>query len=364
MQIEIVRTRLNELDDAIACLPRVALAHLPTPLDETPRLSRDLGGIRILVKREDATGLALGGNKTRMFEFVLGKVLREGYDTVVTGAAAQSNYCRQLAAACARLGLDCHLVLRRVRGAKDDVVQGSLLVDLLCGASVSLVDGDWRAVAAGIRSLGEELCDQGRKVYTAQLESEVGLGLYAVAYCAMFTELFGQLEAREIRIDRLWLCSADTTQAGLALANKHVGAPFRVTGVSPLPAPIYGDIDSPALIATIANEAAEILGITTRLEPSDVENLCDYVGEDYGKVTPEGLAALHRLARLEGLLLDPVYTAKAMAGLIDQIERGRIESGEAVVFVHTGGTPALFAYSDELGVRLGALHLRPCGVGG
>jgi 1-aminocyclopropane-1-carboxylate deaminase/D-cysteine desulfhydrase-like pyridoxal-dependent ACC family enzyme len=313
-------------------------------------LSASLGGPRILFKRDDATGLAMGGNKTRMFEFVLGEAVRDGYDTVIAGAAVQSNYCRQLAAACAKLGLECHLVLRRVRGEKDNIPQGGLLLDLLLGAHVTIVDGDWRTQAAEIQRLGRELIASGKKLYIARVGSEARLGLYAVAYCDMFVELIRQLQEREIRIDRLWVCSADTTQSGLVFANKHLGNPCRLTGISSLPTPVYPKEDFPTEMAKIANEAAEILELPTRVEPSDVENLIDYVGAGYGKVTQDGIAALHRVARLEGILLDPVYTAKAMAGLIDWITKGRIGQDETVVFIHTGGTPALFAYADDLGV--------------
>lgn len=339
------KRRVEELEASIRLLPRVSLSHVPTPLENAGRLSRALGGPEILIKREDATGLAMGGNKARMFDFVLGEVIAGGCDAVVASSAVQSNYCRQLAAACAKLGIECHLVLLRVRGHTDNVVQGGLLLDLLLGASVRLTDGDWDTLALEAQEEAERLRFEGKNVYLARGGNNSQLGMYAVAYCEVFVELIRQLEERETGIDRIWVASSDTTQAGLALANKYVGTPLRVTGVNP-----FGEQrhDANMFISEIATEAAEILNLTTTLEPAEIENLDQYAGAGYGRTTTEANKALELVAQLEGIVLDPVYTAKAMAGLLDQIEVGAITETESVVFIHTGGTPAVFAYADEI----------------
>jgi 1-aminocyclopropane-1-carboxylate deaminase/D-cysteine desulfhydrase-like pyridoxal-dependent ACC family enzyme len=183
------------------------------------------------------TGLATGGNKTRMFEYVLGEAKKRGADTVVGGAAVQSNYCRQLAASCAKLGLDCHLVLRKVRGERDQEIQGGLLLDLLVGARVELIDGvDWVGLGALIRQKAEALEAQGRRVHLARVGDESGLGLDACAYVQAAVELLEQAQELNLDIDEIWLCSSDATQSGLAIALKHLQVPIRLVGVPALPA--------------------------------------------------------------------------------------------------------------------------------
>lgn len=341
--------QLAGLKAALEALPRVSLATLPTPLEPCPGLTRELGGPEIWVKREDLTGLAMGGNKTRMFEYVLGAAVAQGADAVVAGAAVQSNYCRQLAASCAKLGLACHLVLRKVRGEKDDEIQGGLLLDLLVGASVEFTEAkDWMAHGERIRQLGKELEALGKKVYVARVGNESRLGLYACGYAQAFVEMVEQAACLDLQMDEIWLCSSDTTQAGLALAIKHLEAPVRLVGLPALPEPVTPGRTFPECLAQVGNECAEILGLETRLSPEEIISTVDYVGPDYGVVTDAGREAMRLAGRCDGLLLDPVYTAKAMAGLIDHIRRGQIDPNRKVVFVHTGGLPALFAYSDAL----------------
>jgi D-cysteine desulfhydrase family pyridoxal phosphate-dependent enzyme len=345
-------TRFVELKRALKRLPRVRLATLPTPLERLPGLTRELGGPELWVKRDDLTGLATGGNKTRMFEYVLARVMAEGVDTVVAGAAVQSNYCRQLAAACAKLGLECHLILRKVRGDRDDEIQGGLLLDLLVGAKVEIVEGiDWVAHGALIRERGKALEARGKKVYVGRTGDESGLGEYACAYANAFVEMVEQAEALDLTIDELWMSSSDSTQAGLAIGAKHVGSTVRVVGLPALPAPIAPGWTFPSSIASIGNDCAKILGLPTRLEHQEITSIVDYVGPGYGIVTDAGKAAMRLVGRSDGLLLDPVYTSKAMAGLIDHVRRGRIPAGRSVVFLHTGGMPALFAYGPSLGLE-------------
>ena len=344
--------RLAELKQVLDKLPRVELAHLPTPLDFCPGLTRELGGPEIWIKRDDMTGLATGGNKTRMFEYVLGEAVENGVEAVVAGAAVQSNYCRQLAASCAKLGLECHLVLRKVRGEKDDEIQGGVLLDLLVGAQVERVDAkDWMALAERVRQRGRDLEGQGKKVLVLRVGDESTMGLHACAYAQACIELVEQAEGRDVQMDEIWMCSADTTQAGVALALKHLESPARLVGVTPLHTPITPGWTFGECFAQTGNEAAEILALSTRLEADDITSLVDYVGEDYGVVSEGSREALQLVGRRDGVLLDPVYTGKAMAGLIDHVRRGLIGADKRVVFVHTGGLPALFAYAETLGLE-------------
>ena len=342
--------RRAELQAALEAMPRVGLAALPTPFEPCPQLSRALGGPRIWIKRDDLTGLAAGGNKTRMFEFVLGQAMEEGVDTVVGGAAVQSNYCRQLAAACSRLGLQCHLVLRKVRGERDREVQGGLLLDLLVGARVELVEdeGSWESLGARIREKARQLTAAGRKVHVARVGDESGIGLAAVGYVAATLELLDQAEAAEVRIDEIWLCSTDSTQAGIALALKHLRSPIRLVGLPALPEPVTSGWTFEECLSSVANECGALLGLQTTVEPAEITSKVDYVGPGYAVLTEAAREAMLLAGRHEGVLLDPVYTSKAMAGLIDHVRRGLVPAGGNVVFLHTGGLPALFAYADSL----------------
>ena len=341
---------LLELRELLKLRPRVPLANLPTPLEPCRSLTRTLGGPAIWVKRDDLTGLATGGNKTRMFEYVFGRILEEGLDTVVAGTAVQSNYCRQLAAACAKVGLECHLLLRKVRGSQDDEIQGGLLLDLLLGAHVELMEGDdWMVQAERIRELGDRLRKEGKKVHVARVGDESNMGLYACGYVQGLVEIVEQADAMDLKIDEIWVCSSDATQAGLAIAIKHIESDIRLVGLPALPKPISPGWTFAECISHHGNQCAEILGLKTRLSPNEIVNVLDYVGPAYGVMTDAAREAMRLVARSEGILLDPVYTSKLMAGLIDNVRRGVIDSNRNVVFVHTGGLPALFAYAGELG---------------
>lgn len=345
-----------ELRAAIEAIPRVPLAQLPTPLEELPRLRAALaretpGGRapRIFVKRDDQTGLALGGNKTRMFEFVIASALEQGADVVVGGAAVNSNYARQLAAACAKVGLECHLILRRVRGERDREIQGALLLDLIVGAKVQLIEDDRAAQTAALNALAGRLERNGRRVFRALLASEESKWLQSLAYVDAVLELAAQAREAGITIDRIYAATLEATHAGIRLGLTALGSPVRFLAVSPNEASIWPGRTVAEETARAANEVAEWIGIPTRLDPADVELTMDYVGEAYGAVTPGGQEAIRLFGATEALLLDPVYTAKAAAALIDHVRRGLIGPDETVVFWHTGGLPAIFAYAAELG---------------
>jgi D-cysteine desulfhydrase family pyridoxal phosphate-dependent enzyme len=332
----------NQLRAAIDRLPRVALAQLPTPLEECPRLTEALGGPRILIKRDDLTGLAFGGNKTRKFDFTFADALQEGADCVITGAASQSNHARQAAAAAAKLGMKAYLVNRLDARARAGI-QGNLLLDCILGAEVRLVEGD--AQGAARERLAEELRAAGHRPYVIGHRAAV---LGAVAYVGCVLEMAEQLGSRAV--GSIALASASGTHAGIALGVKALGLEARVLAYRPSRG---DDARVRESVARLANEAAEMLDLPLRMEPDEIENTGAYVGEDYGITTPAALEAVQLVARSEGVLLDPVYVGKAMSGVVADIRRGAIRADAPLLFLHTGGTPALFAYQPELVAQVG-----------
>lgn len=338
-------TIMTTLQQALAQLPRLPLAQLPTPLQLAPRLSEALGGPKIYFKRDDLTGMPLGGNKTRMFEYVLPRALDSGADCVVAGAAIQSNYCRQLTAACAHVGLDIYLVLRSVRPDVEEVPQGNFLLDLLMGANIFITEvEDWIEQKAQIYRLAERLRQEGRKPYVARAANEADIGLDAAAYTNCALELHQQLLEQNLKPDYLYVAAADTTQGGLLLGAKALDETYRIVGINPIGDTMFGGPPATALIAEAAHKAAAELDLEIQIEPEEVINYADYVGEGYAVPTPACLDAIRLVASLEGILLDPVYSGKAMAALIDHIRQGQLTSDDTVIFLHTGGWPALFAY--------------------
>jgi D-cysteine desulfhydrase family pyridoxal phosphate-dependent enzyme len=333
------------LQARIDAVPRVRLAHLPTPLEPCPRLSAALGGPEIWIKRDDLTGLAFGGNKTRQLEFLFADVLAEGADTVVAGAYTQSNWCRQMTAAAKKLGLEVALVL--LHGEKGPALQGNLLLDRLMGADVTVVELDtMERLAPLLETKAAELERAGRKPYVVAPFSMAKQALGAIGYVNGALELDAQLAAAGIDPDHVCLCGANMTPAGLGLGLKALGRRARLLNC----APIRWSEERAVDIARIADAAAERLGLEVRLRADEIDNHDEYIGERYGVVTEGGLEAMRLLARTEAVILDPVYSSKALAGLIDQVRQGRIGQGERVVFIHTGGTPALFAYAQDLGL--------------
>jgi 1-aminocyclopropane-1-carboxylate deaminase/D-cysteine desulfhydrase-like pyridoxal-dependent ACC family enzyme len=331
----------DELRRCAGRLPRVNLAHLPTPLEEASRFARHLKGPRIFIKRDDCTGLLFGGNKTRHNEFLLAEALRQKSDMLVWGAGVQSNNCRQTAAACNRLGLECHLYL--TRATHNDDIQGNLLLDHLMGAKVHIVD-----VPLGpeldnlLLAKAEEMRRAGRKPYV--WDRVTGRPIAAVSYALCMAEILEGIRQRGIEPAVIYAAAAGATGAGLALGKKVLGW----TGRLRLLCPIRWPWDTATDLAEVANQTAVLLGLPHRLQAADIDVSDSYIGPGYGAVTPAGREAIDLLGRTEGILLDPVYTAKAMAGLIDDIRQKRVPADGALVFVHTGGTPAVFAYRDEL----------------
>ena len=342
--------RVSVVRERAAALPRVDLGVRRTPLEELPRLSSALGGPRVFVKRDDLAGGPLGGNKTRMLQWVLAKALRDGADCVVGGSAVQSNYSRQLAAGCVRSGLECHLVLRRVRGERDERIEGSLLLDLLYGARVTFVDDDRGAQIGAQLALADRLRAEGHAVYLAPTASDADKALHAVAYADAAAEMLEQSEELGIAPSAIVVSTLDTTHAGLLLGLRASGSGVALHAISPNERAIFPDHSIEEEVARVATEAAALLGLGVRLGASDVDTSTEHVGSGYGAVTEPANAAIRLFAETEALALDPVYTAKAAAALVAGCRAGRWGRDDVVVFWHTGGLPALFAYADLLGL--------------
>ncbi len=333
---ETIRARID-------ALPRVSLAHLPTPLDHCPRLSDALGGPQIYIKRDDLTGLAFGGNKTRHLEFVFAELLKKDVDTIVAGAYSQSNWCRQITAAARKFGLAVELVL--MHGVKGPEPQGNLLLDRLMGANVTIIDeSDMQKIQPHLDRKAEEVRAAGGKPYMIEpfrLEEQVRA---AVSYIGAAVELDEQLEAADVDPDWVYICGANMTPAGLIAGLSLRGRRARVVNVSP----IVWDEDRADDIMRIAHAAADRLGLDLPLARDDFVVEDGYIGAGYGIASPEGNAAVRLVAETEGIFLDPVYTGKAMAALIGHRHEGRIRPDETTVFIHTGGLPALFSYADDV----------------
>jgi L-cysteate sulfo-lyase len=331
----------EQLQHAVRRLPRVDLAHLPTPLEEVPNFADHLDGPRIFIKRDDCTGLLFGGNKTRHNEFILADALQQHCDMIVWGASVQSNNCRQTAAACAKLGLECRLYLNT--GGKTPAIQGNLLLDYLVGARVELVEAPLGPeLERLLKERAESFRAAGRKPYVWDRKRVTPIA--AVSYALCLAEIVEQLAAMRLEASAIYASSAGSTGAGLVLGKALLGLHYPLR----LIAPINWPWDTPADLAETANRAAELLGLPHRVEASEVEVSEEFLEPGYGKVSPAGSEALQLLATTEGILLDPVYTAKALAGLIADVRRQRLEPDGVVVFIHTGGQPAVFAYAEEV----------------
>jgi L-cysteate sulfo-lyase len=321
-------------------LPRVRLAHLPTPLEPLERLSADLGGPPLFVKRDDMTGLAFGGNKTRKLEFLLADAKTTDADTVITAGGLQSNHVRQTAAAANRAGLACHLVLQRYLDWPDAAYleSGNLLLDGLLGARIHIAPPD-RPRDEVMARLAERLTAEGARPYVIPAGGSNPVG--GLGYAAAAGEILDQAEGLGIDVGAVVFATASGgTQGGLIAGFALRKAAVEVVGINV-------DVTDAALadkIRRVAAGTAGLLGLGEAAVAGKVVIADGYGGEAYGVPTPEMQESLRLLARREGLVLDPVYTGKAMAGLIGLARQGRFGASRAVVFIHTGGLPGLFAY--------------------
>ncbi len=319
-----------------ARFPRVRLDHLPTPLEEMKNFSKALDGPRLFVKRDDCTGLGFGGNKIRKLEFLMGEALERKADTVITTGGVQSNHARQTVAAANKLGMEAILLLKGE--APEGYDRGNLLLDRILGAEVRFVEAsDFAEMDRLAYELGSELEASGKRPYVIPLGGSTPTG--TLGYAAAALEIAGQIQEMRIRVDAVVLANGSAgTQAGLALGFKALNSGIQVIGIS-----VSRSKDAlSAQVLDLGNRTAEKLGVDTRLDPEDVVVYHDYVGPGYAIPTREGVAAIKLLARTEGLFLDPVYTSKAMAGLIDLIGKGVLTKEQNALFLHTGGSPGLF----------------------
>ncbi len=327
--------------------PRTRLAHLPTPLEFLPSLSAHLGGPKIYVKRDDCTGLATGGNKTRKLEFVMGAAVAEGADTIITVGALQSNHVRQTAAAACRLGMKCEVFLEhRLKDPSDTYRNsGNVLLDRVFGAQIHEYPAgtDFDEV---MQRRAEELTSDGATPFIVAGGASTPTGALGYVNCAL--ELMQQANNQGLVIDHLVTATGSAgTQAGLIVGLKasNSGIPLLGIGVG-APKAVQE-----AKVFALAEETAALVGAPGCVQKSDVTANCDYIGDGYGVPTESMNDAVLLLARLEGLLFDPVYSGKALAGLIDLVNKGDFNGAESIVFLHTGGAVGLFAYADQLRTR-------------
>jgi L-cysteate sulfo-lyase len=324
-------------------LPRVQLAHLPTPIDPLPNLTAYLGGPELFIKRDDQTGLATGGNKARKLEYLMAQALSAEADTVITAGSTQSNHARQTAAAAARCGLECHLVLYAPDGIPPHQSNGNLLLSDLLGAIIHWTP-ERAPYADGIAQVEDELLDAGRRPYVIPYGGSNAHGL--LGYVAAMREFRAQARGMDPFDTHVFASSSGGTQAGMILGAylAEIAPTSRFLGIS---------VDSSAAelaarVSGLANSAAELLDLDWQLDPAVVLIDDDYIGAGYAVVGDQEREAIRLLARHEGILLDPVYTGRAFAGLIDLIRRGEFTTGQRVLFWHTGGTAALFAFGEDL----------------
>jgi D-cysteine desulfhydrase/L-cysteate sulfo-lyase len=325
----------REIRERIATLPRLDIALKNTPLEEARNLSRALGGPRIFFKRDDLTGVALGGNKLRNLEFRLAHAMKDEPDTVIVGLDLQSNSARQTVGACNKLGLKTILVLE---GRGPNNVQGNLLVDYLLGAEVHFA-ADPREQRAMLDGLAEEVRSKGGRPHILNDNPMFDVAS-AVAYLEVTLEVLEQLAARDLAPDYFYMSSSGKGSAGIMLAQKLIGG-FAMHAVC-----ATAEFDLPSRTAKIANETIAALGLDIAVTEDEVINTEDFVGKGYGIPSEAGDEAVKLVARTEGIILDPIYTGKAAAGMIAHIREGRFSQDDVLVFVHTGGTPAIFTWNE------------------
>ncbi len=324
--------------------PRVSLAHLPTPLEFLPRLTEHLGGPDIYVKRDDCTGLATGGNKTRKLEYSMGEAVEQGADTIITVGAVQSNHVRQTVAAACKLGMKCEVLLEHRIGDPSETytTSGNVFLDRIFGANLREYP-DGTDFDAEMEAIAEQVRSEGGNPYIVPGGASNAVG--ALGYVGCGIELLGQAAANGISFDHVITATGSAgTHAGLAVGLRGRGSDLPILGIG-VKAPKDQQEEK---VYKLAVETAEKVGMPGCVAREDIIADCNYIGPGYGQHTDSMNEAIIMLARYEGLLFDPVYSGKALAGMIDYIRTGRFEKGQSIVFLHTGGSAGLFAYSDVL----------------
>ena len=326
----------------LAKFPRIRFGHGPTPLEPMKNLSRLLSGPNLWIKRDDCTGLATGGNKTRKLEYLMAEAVGQGADTVITQGATQSNHARQTVAAACKLGMQCHIVLEDRTGytRAEYKKSGNVFLDALMGASISEVPADTDMNAA-MEQLAGELRARGRKPYVIPGGGSNAVGALGYVTCAL--ELAQQANDMGLVIDCLVHGTGSAgTQAGLVVGMHGARTQIPVLGIG-VRAPKAAQEQR---VFELSCQTADLIGVKGAVARGDVVANCDYVGPGYGLPTPGMVEAVTLLARHEGILLDPVYSGKGMAGLIDLVRKGHFKKTDNVVFLHTGGAVALFGYTE------------------
>lgn len=329
----------EQLQKHIDKLPRIRMAHLPTPLEEMPRLTERLGGPDIWIKREDMTGLAFGGNKARHYEFEMPHVADEGYDVMINIMDYHSNNARMTAAAANKVGMRYILVLKNSANRK---VQGNLLIDKILGAELHLLDEFQSGDAEGYATrLKEQLEAEGHKPYLIQdylFPRIVGM----VGFVQAGIELREQIEGNDLKNVHI-IGVAGRSLCGLIIAAKAMGLDWKFTGVT-----VTYDITLSGYIFEHSGDIQELLDLPVTFEESDMRVLDQYIGEGYGVMTAQVAEAIHIAAQTDAIICDPNYTGTVMAALIDQVEEGGFDDDETIIFLHTGGLPAVFTFAEQL----------------
>ena len=322
-------------------LPRLNLATLPTPLQPAKRLSAALGGPQIWFKRDDLTGFGLGGNKVRKLEYLAADALAQGADTLVTGGGAQSNHVRTSMAVAAYLGLRGVAVFH---GNRPDEVQGNLLLDELLGAETIFTnDSDRSQLDQHIIAVADQLRTSGRNPYVIGRGGASPLG--CIGYAMASVELISQLVTQNVQPDYLFCATGSCgTQAGLLVGAKWLQLPYQLCGITVS----RSRQECIARVEKLAREASELIGLQLHITSDDIVIYDDYIGQGYDIPTSQCIEAIKMVAQTEGVILDPVYSGKAMAGVIDLIKQGYLRSDKTVVFLVTGGTPTVFTHAPVL----------------
>jgi L-cysteate sulfo-lyase len=345
----------EEIRNRLASFPRCPVSSGPTPLERMENLSREFGA-NLYIKREDMTGLAFGGNKARKLDFIMADAIRKGATSIVTWAGVQSNWCRQVAAAARKFNIKPVLLLFNREGLPSEI-DGNLLLDHLLGADVHVTelsaDQDMSDID-GLRPILDDIVEKervaGRRPYVAPIGGSLTGGsmtepLGAIAYVNAMVEILDQADALKLRIDYIVSASGSgSTHAGLITGAKLLSPDTRIIAIS-----VGHSSDKMAyLVKQIALEALQVLGCDAQIGGHEVIVRDQYFGLGYGLLNPETVRAMRMVAEVEGILLDPVYSGKAMVGLLDLLDQGYFTRGKNIVFVHTGGTPALFPYREAL----------------
>ena len=339
---EMEQSLCKDLSLTLAKFPKVRLGHLPTPLEPMDRLSEILGGPRLWVKRDDCTGLSSGGNKTRKLEFLMADAQSKGADTIITQGATQSNHARQTTAAAAKLGMECHILLEDRTGSNDNnyILNGNVLLDRLHGASVSKRSGG-TDINLEMQDFADALIEKGKKPYIIPGGGSNPIGALGYVNCAR--ELTEQASEIGLKIDALVHATGSAgTQAGLVAGLAAIQSSIHLLGIG-----VRAPKDKQEqMVFDLAQKTADYLDTGIEIERDKVRAICDYVGAGYGLPTDGMIKAVKLLAQSEGLLFDPVYSGKGLDGLIDQIKKGYFAGMDNVVFLHTGGSAALFGYPE------------------